>query len=309
MKPLNQPERRSRLWQFALLYLLALLIPLGASYFLFSNSSIAEENNRLREELVRTKNEQSQLIAQFDTLTQRLQRVDAVDQRMQTETKDLVLGQLTTINQNNIGAIDVSISELRRDSVQLQVPAHRRLARNVLRNFDLFRSNRNTMAILRQDLSKRGDAAKGSERLAMELAQAKNEAAQARQQVVLLQAIMNRPAPASTPAVAVAAPAPAPAPAPKPKAKPQGPPSISALMEMELLRDQLVYAEADCMRQRGLDQKANSKERRELMEKSRTVFIRLLEDPATADLKQKIEKTLEPINVELGRPPRSFSAL
>ena len=57
-----------------------------------------------------------------------------------------------------------------------------------------------------------------------------------------------------------------PAPASKSRAKPQAPPSISALMEMELLRDQLVYAEADCMRQRGLDQKTNSKERRELME-------------------------------------------
>ena len=79
MKPLNQPERRTRLWQFSLLYLLALLVPLGASYYLFSNSSIADENARLKLELDRTHEEQTRLVTRFDTLTRHLQRIDGID--------------------------------------------------------------------------------------------------------------------------------------------------------------------------------------------------------------------------------------
>lgn len=287
MKPLNQPERRTRLWQFSLLYLLALLIPLGASYYLFSNKSIAEENARLKHELDRTHQEQARLITQFDTLTQHLRRIDAVDQRMRVETNDLVLGKLATSNQDYLNNIAVSLSELRRDSAQMQIPAHRLLARNVLRDFDLFRSNRSTIDVLRQELAKRGDAAKGSERLATELSQAK-------QQIIMLQASLSRPAPAAGGGAA-----------PTPVARP----NASAHLQLELLRDQVAFADADCLRQRALDRKPRSTQRRELLQQARTAFIVILQDPATDDLKQSIEKTLEGINVELGRPPRFFGLL
>ena len=190
MKPLNQPERRTRLWQFSLLYFLALLIPLIASYYLFSNNSIAAENARLKQELDRTHEEQARLITRFDTLTRHLQRIDAADQRMRVETNDLVLGRLTTSNEDNLNSIAVNLSQLRLDTAQMQVPAHRLLTRSVLRNFDLFRSNRSTIDALRKELSHRSDDAKGSERLANELSQAK-------QQIIMLQASLSRPAPAA----------------------------------------------------------------------------------------------------------------
>lgn len=286
MKPLNQPERRTRLWQFSLLYLLALLIPLGASYYLFSNNSIADENARLKKELDRTHEEQARLITRFDTLTQHLQRIDLVDQRMRVETNDLVLGRLATNNQDYLNSIAVNLSQLRNDSAQMQIPAHRLLARNVLRDFDLFRSNRGTIDVLRQQLAKNGDDTKSVERMAAELAQAK-------QQIIMLQASLSRP-----------------------QAMPSGggggggggtaAPSSSARLQIALLNDQVAFAEADCLRQRALDRKARSKERKQLLEQSRTAFIQILQDPATDDLKASIEKTLEPINLELGHPARFF---
>jgi hypothetical protein len=286
MKPLNQPERRTRLWQFTLLYLLALLIPLGASYYLFSNRSIADENARLKKELDRTHEEQARLITQFDTLTQHLQRIDAVDQRMRVENNDLVLGKLATSNQDYLNSIAVNLSQLRNDSAQMQIPAHRLIARNVLRDFDLFRSNRSTIDVLRQQLAKNGDDTRSAERMAAELAQAK-------QQIIMLQASLNRPAPMPSGGGGGGSQVPP-------------PPNANARLQIALLTDQVAFAEADCLRQRALDHKARSKERKQLLEQSRTAFINILQDPATDDLKASIEKTLEPINVELGRPPRFF---
>jgi len=286
MKPLNQPERRTRLWQFTLLYLLALLIPLGASYYLFSNRSIADENARLKKELDRTHEEQARLITQFDTLTQHLQRIDAVDQRMRVENNDLVLGKLATSNQDYLNSIAVNLSQLRNDSAQMQIPAHRLIARNVLRDFDLFRSNRSTIDVLRQQLAKNGDDTRSAERMAAELAQAK-------QQIIMLQASLSRPAPMPSGGGGGGGPAVA-------------PPSANARLQISLLTDQVAFAEADCLRQRALDHKARSRERKQLLEQSRTAFIQILQDPATEDLKASIEKTLEPINLELGHPARFF---
>ena len=286
MNPLNQPERRTRLWQFSLLYLLALLIPLGASYYLFSNKSIVEENARLTHELDVTHKEQARLVMQFDTLTHRLQSIDQLDQRILGEPNQQVKSSLTIRNQENTNAIALGLSELRRDSTQMQIPAHRMLARNVLRDFDLLRSTRNTVDVLRQDLARGGDAVKSNATLLDQLNQT-------RQQVIMLQAALSsRPAP--VPPSGGGAPAPV------------ATPSSSAKLQIELLRDQVAFAEADCLRQRALDKKPHSKDRVKLLEESRTAFIHILQNPATDDLKQSIEKTLEAINVELGKPARFF---
>jgi hypothetical protein len=288
MTPLNQPERRTRLWQFALLYLLALLVPLGASYYLFSNNSLADENARLKQELDLTHKEQGRLVAQFDTLSHHLQRIDRVDQRLRDEKNDLMMGRLATTNQDYLNDIAVSLSQLRVDSTQLKVPAHRQLVRDELRDFDLFRSNRSTIDALRQQLAKSGNTAQESARLAEELAQAK-------QQIIMLQASLNRPAPMPSGGGGGGMPA-------------ALPPSAGAKQQIALLQDQVAFANADCLRQRALDGKSR-KERKQLLEQARTAFIKILQDPATDDLKQSIEKTLEPINVELGRPPRFFGLL
>jgi len=287
MKPLNQPERRTRLWQFSLLYLLALLVPLGASYYLFSNKSIADENTRLKRELDRTHQEQARLVVQFDTLTRHLLRIDAVDQQMLVNPNELVRGKLDVVTKDKLNDIAVSMSQLRSDSAQMQIPAHRVIARNILRDFDLFRSNRSTIDMLRQETEKRGAVAAGSDRLQQQLDQA-------RQQIIMLETALKNQSSntggGNTTAVVT-------------------PPTPGAKQLIELLRDQVDFAEADCLRQRALDHKSRSKERKQLLEQSRTAFIHILQAPATDDLKTSIEKTLEPINIELGRPPRFFGLL
>ena len=295
MKPLNKPERRTRLWQFSLIYLVALLVPLGASYYLFSNSSIADENARLKQELDRTHEEQARMVSKFDTLTRHLQRIDGIDLQMMAESNPNVRSVLLLKNQDYSNAIAARLSELRNDTAQMQIPAHRLVARNVLRDFDFYRSTRNTIDVLRQEVTKSGEGAKGSDRLAAELAGAKQEASAAKQQVVMLQAALSAASSrgggggggGGVPVVA----------------------SGGSRLQIELLRDQVAFAEADCQRQRALDHKPRSKERKQLLEQSRTAFIQILQDPATEDLKASIEQTLAPINIELGREPRFFGLL
>ena len=297
MKPLNQPERRTRLWQFSVLYLLALLVPLVAAYYLFSNSSIADENARLKQLLDRTQEEQARLVTRFDTLTQHLQRIDAVDLRMMAESNPNVRSVLLLKNQDYSNAIAARLSELRNDTAQMQVSAHRLLARNVLRDFDLYRSSRNTIDGLRQEVTKSGEGARGSERLSSELASAKQDASAAKQQVVTLQAALAAASARGGGGGGGGNPVPAPT------------PSSSSRLQVELLRDQLAFSEADCQRQRALERKPRSKERRQLLESARTAFIQILQDPASDDLKTSIEQTLGPINVELGREPRFFGLI
>ncbi|MBC8083179.1 MAG: hypothetical protein H7Z21_08210 [Hymenobacter sp.] len=291
MKPLNQPERRTRLWQFSLLYLLALLVPLSASYYLFSNSSIADENARLKLELDRTHEEQARMVTKFDTLTQHLRRIDGIDLRMMGESNPNVRSVLALKNQDYSNSIAANLSELRNDTALLQVPAHRLMARNVLRDFDLYRSTRNTIDALRGELARCGEGDKNTQRLLAEVANANGKVAAAEARVnqlnIALAAGGSRP--------------------PPPAREPGSRPNNSG--EMALLRDKIAFAEADCQRQRALDLKPRSKERRQLLESSRTAFIQILQDPATDDLKQSIEKTLEPINLELGRPARFFGLL
>ena len=295
MKPLNQPERRTRLWQFSLLYLLALLVPLGASYYLFSNSSIADENARLKRELDQTHEEQERLVTRFDTLTQHLRRIDAVDLQVVQESNPNVRSVLLLRSQDYGNAIAARLSEMRNDTAQMQIPAHRLVARNILRDFDYYRSTRNTVDGLRIEAAKCGEGARGNAALAAELASAKQEASAAKQQVVTLQAALAAASArggggggGGAAPVAVA-------------------PNNSS--KLELLRDQVAFAEADCLRQRALDHKARSRERKQLLQQSRTAFIQILQAPATEDLKQSIEQTLGPINVELGREPRFFGLI
>lgn len=294
MTPLNQPERRTRLWQFLLLYLLALLVPLGASYYLFSNNSLADESRRLKGELDRTHEEQARLVTQFDTLTRHLLRIDAADQQMLANPNALVHGKLSVAVNDNLNNIAVVMSQLRLDSTQMKVPAHRLLARNMLRDFDLFRSNRSTIETLRQESGRNGQAAAGSDRLQQQLDQSQ-------QRVVMLETAMAQLRAGAANGGGGGGGNPSPPPPPSA--------SAGAKQQIELLRDQVAFAEADCLRQRALDHKGRSKERKQLLEQSRTAFIQILQAPATEDLKASIEKTLEPINVELGRPPRFFGLL
>lgn len=285
MTPLNQPERRTRLWQFSLLYLLALLVPLGASYYLFSNNSLADENARLKKEVDTARQEQQLLVARFDTLNRQMLRIDVVDERLRGVQDPVVQGRLNTQNQDNLTDVATSMSQLRADSARLQVPAHRRLVRDELRFFDQFRATRNSLNTLQDQLAKSGKAVQENARLASELASC-------RQQIALIGAV-------------------------RPPAQPSGggggggdrpaeAPSAAYRQQLAQLRDQVAFANADCLRQRAFDHKPRSKERRQLLEQARTSLIQVMQASSNPEFKQSTEKILEPINTELGRPPRLF---
>ncbi|TGE07760.1 hypothetical protein [Hymenobacter fodinae] len=289
MKPLNHAERTTRLWKFLAFYVLALALPLLASYFLFSNNSIADENAKLKRELERTRDEQHKLLVQLDTLTGHLQRIELTDRQLRTETNDLVVGELNKRSQDYLNAIAVTLNELRGDSAQMQFLTNKRLAHNVLRDFDLFRSNRNTVDFLRQSLDKKGIDVSGKEQLAAELAQTKQLLA------TYQAAAANRPAPAIAGSGSSGG----------------GNGSSGArnadlqrrLQEsnnqVALLSDQVNFVNADCLRLRASGM--SKEQRKEMLEQARKGFVAILQNPSSEDMKASVEKMIDSIDKELGR--------
>ncbi|MCB2409383.1 hypothetical protein [Hymenobacter lucidus] len=294
MKPINHAERTTRLWKFTLFYLLALALPLLASYYLFSDGTIADENQNLKRELARTRDEQHKLLAQLDTLTGYLQRIEQTDRQLRTESNDLVVGELNKRSQDYLNAIAVTLSELRRDSTQMQFLTNKRLAHNVLRDFDLFRSNRSTVDFLRQSLDKRGIDVSGKEQIAAELAQTKQLLA------TYQAAAANRPAPASgggggggyggggggggsS----------------SPRAADLQRRLQESNNQVALLSDQVNFVNADCLRLRAVNM--SKEQRKEMLEQARKGFVAILQNPSSEDMKASVEKMIDSIDKELGR--------
>ena len=291
MKPLNQAERTTRLWKFLLLYLLALALPLVASYFVFSDKTIAEENIRLKQELAQTQAEQGRLLTQMDTLTRHLQRIDLIDRQMRTETNDLVLGELTKRTQDHLNAVALTLSEVRRDSAQMKTVSNKLISQNVLREFDLFRNNRSTIDFLRQELGRRGIDVSNREQLAVELAQTKQ----------LL---------ATYQAAASSRPAPPPVSGGRSGGGGGGGSGaaraadlqrqlLESQQQLALLTDQVTFANADCLRLRSGDKKLAQK--KEMLEQARKGFLAILQNPSSEDMKSSVEKMIDSIDKELGR--------
>lgn len=287
MKPLNHAERNTRLWKFALFYVLALALPLVASYYLFSDGSIAEENQKLKRELERTRDEQHKLLVQLDTLTSHLQRIELTDRQLRTESNDLVVGDLNKRTQDYLNAIAVTLSELRRDSTQMQFLTNKRLAHNILRDFDLFRSNRSTVDFLRQSLDKKGIDVSGKEEMAAELAQTKQLLA------TYQAAASNRPAPVMNSS--------------NPVGNPVGSARAADLQrrlqesndQVALLSDQVNFANANCLRLRATNM--SKEQRKEMLEQARQGFVAILQNPSSEDMKATVEKMIDSIDRELGR--------
>ena len=286
MKPLNHAERTTRLWKFALFYLLALALPLAAAYYLFSDTSTANENQKLKQELVRTRDEQQHLLTQLDTLTGHLQRIELTDRQLRAESNDLVVGELNKRSQDYLNAIAVTLSELRRDSTRMQFATNKRIAHNVLRDFDLFRSNRNTVDFLRQSLSKQGIDVSGKEQLAAELAQTKQLLA------TYQAAAANRPTPVSSGGGGGSSGSSARA------ADLQRRLQVSN-DQVALLTDKVSFANADCLRLRATSM--SKEQRKEMLEQARKGFVSILQNPSSDDMKASVEKMIDSIDKELGR--------
>ncbi|MBO0359112.1 hypothetical protein J0X19_14220 [Hymenobacter sp. BT186] len=288
MKPLNHAERTTRLWKFAVFYVLALALPLLASYYLFSDGSIADENQKLKRELERTRDEQHKLLVQLDTLTGHLQRIELTDRQLRTESNDLVVGELNKRSQDYLNAIAVTLSELRRDSTKMQFLTNKRLAHNVLRDFDLFRSNRNTVDFLRQSLNKSGIDVSGKEQLAAELAQTKQLLA------TYQAAAANRPAPVMNSGGGGGG-----GNGGGGRASDLQRRLIASNEQVALLSDQVNFANADCLRLRASGM--SKEQRKEMLEQSRKGFVAILQNPSSEDMKASVEKMIDSIDKELGR--------
>lgn len=294
MKPLNHAERTTRLWKFSLFYLLALALPLVASYFLFSDGTATAENQKLKLELQRTRDEQQKLLAQLDTLTGHLQRIELTDRQLRTETNDLVIGDLKKRTQDYLNSIAVTLSELRRDSTQMQFVTNKRLAHNVLRDFDLFRSNRSTVDFLRESLDKRGIDVSGREQMAAELAQTKQLLA------TYQAAAANRPAPVASGGGGGGGGGGGSSASSARNADLQRRLQES-LNEVALLNDQVSFEKADCLRLRASG--LGKEQRKEMLEQSRKGFVAILQNPnsTSESMKGSVEKMIDSIDKELGR--------
>ncbi|OON69086.1 hypothetical protein [Hymenobacter sp. CRA2] len=293
MKPLNHAERTASLWKFALLYLLAVAIPVVAVYFLLSDGTVADENARLKQELDQTRTEQRRLLAQMDTLTRHLQRIDATDRQLRAESNDLVVGELNKRSQDYLNAIAVTLNEVRSDSVKMKVMDNKRIAQNVLRDFDLFRNNRSTIDFLRQSLDRKGIDVSDKEQMAAELAQTKQMLA------TYQAAAANRPAPMPMASAGGGG-----------GGGGGGGRSSGRTAEMQvrlqesqsqiaLLSDQVAFANADCLRLRASG--LSREQRTEMLEQSRKGFVAILQNPSTEDMKASVEKMIDSIDKELGR--------
>lgn len=285
------------------MYVAALLVPLVLSYFWFSNSSVSTDNAQLKAEIVRLTSQlnnsghaqdddskaQIQMLAHFDKLTQLLERISAVDQQLRDSHNDANL--LNSKNADNLRDMEGELSELRHDSAQHLVPAA--LAHNVLRDFLLFRSNHGNAITLHQQLARSSGMAKDSARLTEELRQAK-------EQIVLLQAV--KPAPAPCPP---ARPAPAAAAASSTLA-----PNTELLHQVDDLRGQVAFAKADCIHQRALENDPRSKERTQLLKDARRALSNIPQDPLSGNLRRDINNTIGIIDNQLQNPPqRRFMGL
>ena len=292
MKPLNHAERKTSLWKFALLYLLAVAVPVVAVYFLLSDGTVADENARLKRELELTQTEQRRLLAQMDTLTRHLQRIDLTDRQLRTESNDLVVGELNKRSQDYLNAIAVTLNEVRSDSAKMKVMDNKRIATNVLRDFDLFRNNRSTIDFLRQTLDRKGIDVSDREQLAAELAQTKQMLA------TYQAAAANRPT--SMPMVSGGGGG----------GGGGGGRSSGRSAEVQqrlqesqsqiaLLSDQVAFANADCLRLRASG--LSREQRNEMLEQARKGFVAILQNPSTEDMKASVEKMIDSIDKELGR--------
>ncbi len=293
MKPLNHAERTTRLWKFTLYYVLALALPLVASYYLFSNDTVAEENKILKRDLERTQIEQYKMLIQLDTLTGYLQRIEANDRQLRVESNDLVVGDLNKKNEDHLNSIAVTLSELRRDSTTMQFPTSKRFAHNMLRDFDLFRSNRNTVDFLRKSLDKSGINTSDREQLAAELAQTKQLLAT--YQATAAAAANNRPAPALRSDGGGGGGG---------GARGGSSGDLKARLEasadqVALLSDQVKFANADCLRLRAASM--GREQRKEMLQQSRKGFVAIVQNPSSDDMKETVMKMIDMIDKELGR--------
>lgn len=294
MEPLNKTDRSQAFRKFLGLYLLILAIPLIAAYFLFSNGSLGSENDKLK----KTIEEQKKLLARMDTLGNILKRIDDTDKKMATIPKDddMARAELMKVSEGYKTGIASTLVELRTDSSKLVFNDNKRISRNLIKDFDVFLTYRGTIELLRKTLADKGIDTQEKERLAAELKAALDK----NQMLSLMAGAANKASGGGGGGGGGGA------------DKGEVARLNNELMKaneqlgdcrrssgaVDLLRDQLKFAGADCEKIRADDETGSKAERKQRYASARRTFEELTRTTRNADIKESANQKISQIDAK-----------
>jgi DNA repair exonuclease SbcCD ATPase subunit len=154
MEPTNKTERQSAIKRFAGIYVLSLLFPLIASFFMFSKPSgaLKDENQRLKTELEK----QAKLIQSLDSLTAQsidLQRLDKeIELLSRDSSRTLELSEKKKQSDAIESSLRAQVQEIRKDTATMEQGLNRRLASSFTNAFEALITYRYNIASFRSML-------------------------------------------------------------------------------------------------------------------------------------------------------------
>jgi hypothetical protein len=154
MEPTNKTERQSAIKRFAGIYVLSLLFPLVASFFMFSkpSSALKDENARLKMEL----DKQTKLIQSLDSLTVQSMELQRLDKDIELLSRDSSRTLELADKNKQSDAIESSlrnqVQQIRRDTNSLEAGMNRKLASSFTNAFEALITYRYNIASMRSML-------------------------------------------------------------------------------------------------------------------------------------------------------------
>jgi hypothetical protein len=154
MEPTNKTERQSAIKRFAGIYVLSLLFPLIASFFMFSKPSgaLKDENLRLKTELEK----QAKLIQSLDSLTAQSTDLQRLDKEIELLSRDssrtLELSEKKKQSDAIESSLRAQVQEIRKDTATMEQGLNRRLASSFTNAFEALITYRYNIASFRSML-------------------------------------------------------------------------------------------------------------------------------------------------------------
>ncbi len=154
MEPTNKTERQSAIKRFAGIYILSLLFPLIASFFMFSKPSgaLKDENQRLKTELEK----QAKLIQSLDSLTVQSTDLQRLDKEIELLSRDssrtLELSEKRKQSDAIESSLRAQVQEIRKDTANMEQGLNRKLASSFTNAFEALITYRYNIASFRSML-------------------------------------------------------------------------------------------------------------------------------------------------------------
>jgi hypothetical protein len=154
MEPTNKTERQSAIKRFTGIYVLSLLFPLVASFFMFSkpSSALKDENARLKMEL----DKQTKLIQSLDSLTAQSMELQRLDKDIELLSRDssrtLELADKNKQSDAIESSLRTQVQQIRRDTNSLEAGMNRKLASSFTNAFEALITYRYNIASMRSML-------------------------------------------------------------------------------------------------------------------------------------------------------------